>query len=110
MGIEQEILRGCGAVISNEGEREVELRAKKAVGKPRYELIDREQLCWRRVDVERLIGEEHPGRAIWEFVGKLDLSRYRDLRQFPQYEATFADNAAAYYAQLQARGRAASSK
>ena len=72
MGIEQEILRGCGAVISNEGEREVELRAKKVVGKPRYELIDREQLCWRRVDVERLIGEEHPGRAIWEFVGKLD--------------------------------------
>ena len=48
------------------------------MGKPRYEVINREQLCWRRVDVERLIGEEHPARAIWEFVGKLDLSRYSE--------------------------------
>ena len=47
-------------------------------GKPRYEVIDREQLCWRRVDVERLIGEEHAARAIWEFVGQLDLSGYRE--------------------------------
>ena len=47
-------------------------------GKPRYEVIDREQLCWRRVDVERLIGEEHPARAVWEFVGQLDLSGYRE--------------------------------
>lgn len=33
----------------------------------------------------------------------LHLGRYKDLRQFPQYEATFADNATAYYQQLQAR-------
>ena len=33
-------------------------------GKPRYEAINREQLCWRVVDVERLIGEEHAARAI----------------------------------------------
>jgi cyclase len=50
------------------------------------------------------------GLTIEQVKSGLDLSRYRDLRQFPQYEATFADNAAAYYAQLQARGRAASSK
>jgi hypothetical protein len=25
------------------------------VGNPRYEAINREQLCWRHVDVERLI-------------------------------------------------------
>ena len=43
-------------------------------GKPRYETINGEQLCWRVVDVERLIGEEHAARAIWEFVGQLDLS------------------------------------
>jgi transposase len=30
------------------------------------------------VDVERLIGEEHAARAIWEFVGKLDLSGYSE--------------------------------
>src|SRR5262249_36015651 len=33
----------------------------------------------------------------------LNLGTYNDLRQFPQYEATFADNATAYYQQLQAR-------
>jgi len=38
--------------------------------------INREQMCWRAVDVERLIGEEHPARAIWELVGKLDLGRF----------------------------------
>src|SRR5260370_40897216 len=36
---------------------------------------------------------------------KLDLSPYQDLRQFPQYEATFADNATSYYRQLQAKAR-----
>jgi transposase len=79
VGIEQGILPGCGGAISSEGDKEVELTAEDVVvGKPRYELIDREQLCWRRVDVERLIGEEHPARAIWEFVGKLDLRRYSE--------------------------------
>jgi cyclase len=33
----------------------------------------------------------------------LHLGPYKDLRQFPQFEATFADNATAYYQQLQAR-------
>jgi cyclase len=33
----------------------------------------------------------------------LALSAYKDLRQFPQYEATFKDNAAAYYKQLESR-------
>jgi transposase len=46
------------------------------VGKPRFEQIDREQLFWRMVNVERLIAEDHAARAIWEFVGKLDLSGY----------------------------------
>lgn len=44
--------------------------------KPRFQAIDREQLSWRMVDVERLIAGDHPARAIWEFVGKLDLSAY----------------------------------
>jgi glyoxylase-like metal-dependent hydrolase (beta-lactamase superfamily II) len=35
----------------------------------------------------------------------LKLDRFKSLRQFPQYEATFADNAAAYYRQLEARRR-----
>jgi transposase len=74
-----ENLPGLGRVFQRELSRE-ETETKKeeeARGeKPRYEAIDREQLCWRVVDVERLIGEQHPARAIWEFVGKLDLSGY----------------------------------
>jgi transposase len=72
-------LPGLGSVLQSDFARE-ETEAKKEEEtretKPRYETIDREQLCWRVLDVERLIGEEHPARAIWEFVGKLDLSEY----------------------------------
>jgi transposase len=32
----------------------------------------------RTVDVERLISDDHPARAVWEFVGRLDLSGYVD--------------------------------
>jgi transposase len=38
--------------------------------------VNREQMCWRAVDVERLIGDDHPARAIWDFVGCLDLRAY----------------------------------
>jgi transposase len=33
-------------------------------------------MVMRAMDVERLIEEDHPARAIWELVGRLDLSRY----------------------------------
>jgi transposase len=33
-------------------------------------------MVMRAIDVERLIEEDHPARAIWELVGRLDLSRY----------------------------------
>jgi transposase len=80
VGIEQEILPGCeGVVRSNCADGAGANNAQEGGGgKPRYEPIDREQLYWRRVDVERLIGEEHAARAIWGFVGKLDLSRYTE--------------------------------
>lgn len=45
---------------------------------PRFVLIDRSQLLLRPVDVERLIDEEHPARALWELVGSLDLSLYHE--------------------------------
>src|SRR6202023_1955244 len=38
--------------------------------------VNRQQMSWRAVDVERLIGEEHPARAIWTLVGRLDLSSF----------------------------------
>jgi transposase len=43
---------------------------------PLIRVVNREQMSWRAVDVERLIGEEHPARAIWTLVGRLDLRRF----------------------------------
>jgi transposase len=77
---EQGNLPGCGSTArSSSAEESVANKAEETGGgKPRYEAINREQLCWRAVDVERLIGEEHAARAIWEFVGRLDLSGYSE--------------------------------
>ncbi|HLG16537.1 MAG TPA: IS1182 family transposase [Blastocatellia bacterium] len=44
--------------------------------KPRFEPIDRQQLVMRAVDVEQLVDQDHPVRAIWEFVGRLNLSGF----------------------------------
>jgi transposase len=44
--------------------------------KRRYEYINRAQFLFRTIDVERLIPEEHPARAIWEFLGKVELSAF----------------------------------
>jgi len=40
--------------------------------------INRQQMSWRAVDVERLIGEDHSARAIWTLVGRLNLKRFYD--------------------------------
>jgi transposase len=44
--------------------------------KPLIRYVNRQQMSWRAVDVERLIEEEHLARAIWELVGRLDLSSF----------------------------------
>ncbi len=46
------------------------------MGEPLLRRINREQMLWRAVDVERLIEEDHPARAMWELVGRLDLSGF----------------------------------
>jgi len=43
---------------------------------PRLQAVNRQQMAWRAVDVEQLIAEDHPARAIWQLVGKLDLSSF----------------------------------
>ena len=50
-----------------------ENRAGKAV---RCKAVQRNQLLLRPVDVEKLVGEEHAVRAIWELVGKLDVEPF----------------------------------
>jgi len=43
---------------------------------PRLKPVDRSQLMLRPVDVEQLIEEDHPARAIWAFTGRMDWSRF----------------------------------
>ena len=43
---------------------------------PRLRPIDRTQMLLRSVVVEELIADDHPARAIWAFVGRLDLTPY----------------------------------
>jgi transposase len=49
---------------------------KGASPKARLQAINRQQLLLRTVDVEQLVPEDHEVRAIWEFVGQMDMSLY----------------------------------
>jgi transposase len=49
---------------------------ENASNKPLIHYVNRQQMSWRAVDVERLIGEDHGARAIWTLVGRLDLSAF----------------------------------
>jgi len=43
---------------------------------PRVKPVDRCQLTWQMLDVERLIEPDHAARAIWELVGRLKLEGF----------------------------------
>src|SRR6266478_10146081 len=43
---------------------------------PLIRYVNRQQMSWRAVDVEKLISEDHPARAIWTLIGRLDLSPF----------------------------------
>jgi len=45
-------------------------------GRPRVKPVDRSQLSWQMLDVERLIEPDHPARAIWELMGRLKLDGF----------------------------------
>src|SRR5580658_4502657 len=50
---------------------------ENATGKqPLIRPVNRQQMSWRAVDVERLIEEDHLARAIWTLVGRLNLSAF----------------------------------
>ena len=42
----------------------------------RRKLINRQQLLLRPVEVEKLVEEDHPVRAIWELVGRFNLEPF----------------------------------
>src|SRR4029078_1482434 len=44
--------------------------------KARVKAIDRSQMTWQMLDVERLISQDYPARAIWDVVGRLKLEGF----------------------------------
>jgi transposase len=50
--------------------------APAEAGRPRVKPVDRSQLTWQMLDVERLIEPDHPARAIWELVGRVKLEGF----------------------------------
>ena len=51
--------------------------APTAPAQPRCKPVNRAQMTWAAIDVERLVPPDHLGRAIWELVGRLDLSHFQ---------------------------------
>jgi len=54
---------------------------KPAAAAKRLKRIDRSQVCWGAIDVERLIEADHPARGIWAMVMQLDLKELEDQIQ-----------------------------
>lgn len=48
----------------------------KGVAIPRFKAVDRRQMLLRPVNVEELIEEDHPARAIWAFTERMDWSGF----------------------------------
>jgi transposase len=42
----------------------------------RFQAVNRQQMVWRPVEVEKLVEADHLVRAIWEMAGRLDLTPY----------------------------------
>jgi transposase len=51
---------------------------ERPLGKPRLLEPQRDQMELRSMDINSLIGEDHPARAIWDYAEALDLSELED--------------------------------
>ena len=49
---------------------------ENASKQPLIRYVNRQQMSWRAVDVERLLDDDHLTRALWALVGRLDLSTF----------------------------------
>jgi transposase len=69
-GLEEVMREGpeAGEGVAHEGKQQ----------RARFEVVNREQLVFRSIDVEQLISAEHPARAIWEFMGLVDLRAFSE--------------------------------
>ena len=70
-----------GVLIEGLEERRAEPSAPLPSAPPgerrlRLKAVDRQQICFRVVDPEQLVEEDHPARAIWDLLAGLDLSRF----------------------------------
>jgi hypothetical protein len=52
---------------------------------------------------QQVVDLQKRGEALNQIQQNLHLEKYSDFRQYPKYEATFSDNAAVIYQQVQAR-------
>ncbi len=57
------------------------------VGELKLRRPDRNQFTYAAVDVEALIGPQHPARAIWELTGRLELRAFAEPLRSKQGEA-----------------------
>lgn len=62
-------------------------KAEEKVRRVRVKPINRQQMVLRAVEVEKLVPEDHEVRAIWEFVGRLNLRRYYEEIKVGEGEA-----------------------
>jgi len=51
-------------------------REESGVAKPRLRVVNRQQLVMRTFDLEKSIPADHPARAIWAMVERLDMSAF----------------------------------
>ena len=51
-------------------------RQAEQKGQPKYIRINREQMLFAPLDVDRLIAADHPARMIWEITGRLNLKAF----------------------------------
>ena len=65
-----------GAELTENGQVTEAFDPGEARPQPRLKFINRRQLLLRQIDVEQLVAEDHPVRAIWELVGRMDLEPY----------------------------------
>jgi transposase len=60
---------------------------KEKTRRVRLKPINRQQMMLRPVEVEKLVAEDHEVRAVWEFVGRMDLSGYYEEIEAVEGEA-----------------------